>query len=141
MPDRISEPDRTWLALAAYNIGYGHLEDARILAKKKKLNPDSWTDLKATLPLLAKSEYHGEIKHGYARGGETVIFVENVRTYYDILSQVREALPARILLPRQPSLSRQLPKRRRARLSSERDSLSAGRPGRSQASSFCIPPI
>jgi membrane-bound lytic murein transglycosylase F len=87
VPDRIPEPDRTWIALAAYNIGYGHLEDARILAKKKKLNPDSWTDLKATLPLLAKSEYHEEVKHGYARGGETVIFVENVRTYYDILAR------------------------------------------------------
>lgn len=87
VPDRIPEPDRTWIALAAYNIGYGHLEDARILAKKKKLDPDSWTDLKTTLPLLAKSEYHAEIKHGYARGGEAVIFVENVRTYYDILAR------------------------------------------------------
>jgi len=87
VPDRIPEPDRTWIALAAYNIGYGHLEDARILAKKKKLNPDSWTDLKTTLPLLAKAEYIGEVKHGYARGSETVIFVENVRTYYDILAR------------------------------------------------------
>ncbi|MBZ0105547.1 MAG: membrane-bound lytic murein transglycosylase MltF [Sulfuricella denitrificans] len=87
VPERIPEPDRTWLALAAYNIGYGHLEDARILAKKKKLNPDSWTDLKTTLPLLSKSEYHADAKHGYARGGETVIFVENIRTYYDILSR------------------------------------------------------
>ncbi len=87
VPERIPEPDRTWMALAAYNIGYGHFEDARILAKKMKLNPDSWTDLKATLPLLAKSEYHVEAKHGYARGGETVIFVENIRTYYDIMSR------------------------------------------------------
>lgn len=87
VPERILEPDRTWLALAAYNIGYGHLEDARILAKKRKLDPDSWTDIKATLPLLTKAEYHTELKHGYARGGETVIFVENVRTYYDILTR------------------------------------------------------
>ncbi len=87
VPARISEPDRTWMALAAYNIGYGHLEDARILAKKKKLNPDSWTDLKATLPLLSKAEYHVDARHGYARGGETVIFVENIRTYYDILTR------------------------------------------------------
>ena len=87
VPDRIPEPDRTWIALAAYNVGYGHLEDARILAKKAGLNPDSWTDLKTTLPLLTKSEYHQQTKHGYARGGETVIFVENVRTYYDILAR------------------------------------------------------
>ncbi|MDD5404567.1 MAG: membrane-bound lytic murein transglycosylase MltF [Sulfuricella sp.] len=87
LPDRVPEPDRTWLALAAYNSGYGHLEDARILAKKRKLNPDSWTDLKKTLPLLSQAAYYEGVKHGYARGGESVIFVENVRTYYDILAK------------------------------------------------------
>lgn len=91
VPERIPEPDRTWLALAAYNAGYGHLEDARILAKRLKLNPDSWTDLKTTLPLLTKSEYHSAVKHGYTRGGETVIFVENVRTYYDILAKFEKS--------------------------------------------------
>jgi membrane-bound lytic murein transglycosylase F len=85
IPARISEPDRTWLALAAYNVGYGHLEDARILTQRQKLNPDAWADLKKVLPLLSKSEYHSTLKHGYARGGEPVIFTENVRTYYDIL--------------------------------------------------------
>jgi len=85
IPARIPEPDRTWLALAAYNVGYGHLEDARILAQRQKLNPDSWADLKKVLPLLSKSEYHSTLKHGYARGGEPVIFTENVHTYYDIL--------------------------------------------------------
>lgn len=87
MPSHVQEPDRTWLALASYNIGYGHLEDARALAKQMKLNPDSWVDLKTTLPLLAKTEYRNKVKHGYARGGETVIFVETVRTYFDILSR------------------------------------------------------
>ncbi|MDP2785314.1 MAG: membrane-bound lytic murein transglycosylase MltF [Sulfurimicrobium sp.] len=128
VPDRIPEPDRTWIALAAYNVGYGHLEDARILAKKRKLNPDSWTDLKATLPLLAKSEYHGEVKHGFARGGETVIFVENVRTYYDILARfekpyqrVFSAAPAKSVPP-----VTQTPA---GAASSERYSLSTGKPG------------
>ena len=91
VPERVLEPDRTWLALASYNAGFGHLEDARILAKRMKLNPDSWADLKTTLPLLARTEYHTTVKHGYARGGETVIFVENVRTYYDILARFERA--------------------------------------------------
>ena len=90
IPQRIPEPDRTWLALAAYNTGYGHLEDARILAQRMKLNPDSWSDLKKTLPLLGKAEYHSTVKHGYARGGEPVIFVENIRTYYDILAKFQK---------------------------------------------------
>ena len=85
LPQRIAEPDRTWLALAAYNIGIAHLEDARVLAQKQKLNPDSWTAVKTALPLLALSEYHEDAKYGYARGGMPVAFVDRVRAYYDIL--------------------------------------------------------
>jgi membrane-bound lytic murein transglycosylase F len=90
IPDRIPEPDRTWIALAAYNSGYGHVEDARVLAQRQNLNPDAWADLKKVLPLLAKAEYNGTLKHGYARGGETVIFVENIRTYFDILARYEQ---------------------------------------------------
>jgi membrane-bound lytic murein transglycosylase F len=85
IPARIAEPDRTWIALAAYNVGYGHLEDARVLAQRLGLNPDSWADLKKSLPLLANATYHSTVKHGFARGGEAVILTENIRTYYDIL--------------------------------------------------------
>ncbi|MBK6337967.1 MAG: membrane-bound lytic murein transglycosylase MltF [Betaproteobacteria bacterium] len=85
LPARIQEPDRSWLALAAFNIGLGHLEDARVLAQRQKLNPDLWSDLKKTLPLLALPEYYAEAKNGYARGGMPVVFVDRVRAYYDIL--------------------------------------------------------
>lgn len=85
LPDRISEPDRTWLALAAYNQGIGHLEDARRIAHAKGMNPDSWADVKQTLPLLARGGYEKVTRYGYARGGEAVIFVESIRNYYDIL--------------------------------------------------------
>ena len=87
IPERIPEPDRTWIALAAFNVGLGHLEDARVLAQQQKLNPDSWTDLKKSLPLLAKPEHAAATKKGFARGGQAVIFVENIRAYYDILKQ------------------------------------------------------
>jgi membrane-bound lytic murein transglycosylase F len=90
IPTRIPEPDRTWLALAAYNIGIAHLEDARVLAQRQKLNPDSWADLKKTLPLLNKAEYYSTVKNGFARGGAPVVFVESVRTYYRILEKYEE---------------------------------------------------
>ena len=90
LPARIPEPDRTWLALAAYNQGQGHLEDARRIAQAKGLNPDSWADVKQTLPLLARGGYKGATKYGYARGGEAVIFVESIRNYYDILLQLEK---------------------------------------------------
>ena len=87
LPSRIDEPDRTWIALAAYNQGYGHIEDARILAQRMKLSPDLWVDLKRSLPLLSNSKYFEKLKHGYARGGEAVLLTEFVRTYYNILLQ------------------------------------------------------
>lgn len=85
MPLRITEPDRTWMALAAYNQGQGHLEDARVLAQHRKLNPSAWCDVKQTMPLLSDSGQFSQTRHGFCRGGEAVVFVENVRTYYDIL--------------------------------------------------------
>jgi membrane-bound lytic murein transglycosylase F len=95
LPPRIPEPDRTWMALAAYNVGYGHLEDARIIAQRLGLNSDSWLDLRKTLPLLSRSDYYTTVKRGFARGGEAVILTENVRNYYDIL--VRFEAPHRPL--------------------------------------------
>ncbi|MBF7731186.1 membrane-bound lytic murein transglycosylase MltF [Pseudomonas sp. N040] len=86
LPASIAEPDRTWFALAAYNIGGGHLEDARQLAHKEGLNPDKWLDVKKMLPRLSQKQWYSKTKYGYARGGEPVHFVNNIRRYYDILS-------------------------------------------------------
>jgi membrane-bound lytic murein transglycosylase F len=91
LPSRIVEPDRTWLALAAFNIGIGHLEDARVLAQRQKLNPDLWSDVQKVLPLLAEPEYYMTLKNGYARGGMPVAFVGRVRGYYDILLRTEAA--------------------------------------------------
>lgn len=87
IPDRIAEPDRTYMALAAYNIGYAHLEDARVLAKRFKMNPDSWADVKKTLVMLNNPEYYSTVKYGYASGGAPVIFVESIRSYQRILER------------------------------------------------------
>jgi membrane-bound lytic murein transglycosylase F len=88
IPDRIQEPDRTWLALAAYNQGLGHLEDARILTSRAKQNPDSWADVKKWMAQLNQPEVYDTVKHGYARGGEAVILVENIRNYHDMLKRI-----------------------------------------------------
>jgi len=85
MPERIAEPDRTYFALAAYNVGFGHLEDARILTQKGGLNRDSWEDVRKFLPLLAQKKWYRQTKRGYARGWEPVIYVDNIRSYYSIL--------------------------------------------------------
>ena len=81
----IQEPDRTWFALAAYNIGYGHLEDARTLTKQQHGNPDKWLDVKKRLPLLRQEKWFKQTKFGFARGDEPVTYVESIRSYYDLI--------------------------------------------------------
>ena len=76
--------------LAAYNIGTGHLEDVRIITQKQGRDPNKWSDVKNYLPLLAEAEWYGKTKNGYARGLEPVIFVNAVRTYYDVLAKTDE---------------------------------------------------
>ncbi|HXU92187.1 MAG TPA: membrane-bound lytic murein transglycosylase MltF [Gallionella sp.] len=88
LPERIAEPDRTWMSLAAYNQGYGHLEDARILTKRMGMNPDSWADVKKWMPSLNQPGYYETLKYGYARGGEAVILVESIRSYHDMLKRL-----------------------------------------------------
>lgn len=85
IPARIAEPDRSWLALAAYNVGYGHLEDARVLAQSQGRNPDSWDDVRQYLPKLAEERWYMQARRGYARGWEPVRFVDQVRGYLAVL--------------------------------------------------------
>jgi membrane-bound lytic murein transglycosylase F len=87
LPARITDPDKTFLALAAYNIGIGHLEDARILAQRSGLNPDKWQDVRQVIGRLAEPATYPTLKHGYARGGEAMQLVDNIRNYYDIISR------------------------------------------------------
>ena len=102
LPDRIPEPDRTWMALAAYNIGLGHLHDARILTQRLGKDPDRWVDVREHLPLLTQKKWYKTLKYGYARGHEAVTYVGNIRTYYDMLVWITGA-PGSPTEPRPPS--------------------------------------
>lgn len=92
VPATAHYPDRLWLALSAYNLGMGHFNGARAIAKGMKRNADSWYEMKAVLPTLSKPEVYARLKSGRARGGEAVIMVENIRTYYDILCRLEAPL-------------------------------------------------
>jgi membrane-bound lytic murein transglycosylase F len=85
VPDRIPEPDRTWMALAAYNMGFGHLEDARVLTQKQGGDPDAWQDVESRLDLLSQEAWHSQTRYGYARGYEARKFVQNIQSYYETL--------------------------------------------------------
>ena len=87
LPRRIGKADRIWIALAAYNVGMGHIKDAQHLARRMGRNPHSWNDLKTTLPLLAQEPYYETLPHGYARGWEPVRYVKRIRAYHALLEQ------------------------------------------------------
>ncbi len=95
LPAEIPQPDRTWMGLAAYNLGQGHMNGARAIAKSLKRDATSWYEMKQVLPLMAREEYYKRLKSGRARGGEAVIMVENIRKLYDILSRFEPLQPAR----------------------------------------------
>ncbi|MDF2183707.1 membrane-bound lytic murein transglycosylase MltF [Grimontia hollisae] len=82
VPDSVNEHEKIWFALASYNVGFGHMMDARRLTKAQGGNPDSWADVKERLPLLAKRQYYKQTRYGYARGYEALSYVENIRRYY-----------------------------------------------------------
>lgn len=104
VPDRIPEPDRTWLAIAAYNVGYGHVEDARVITESQDGNPDSWQDVRERLPLLSDPDWYEHLPRGFARGAEPVLYVDNVRRYYEILLW----MTAEDVAPEQEAESKQL---------------------------------
>ena len=90
VPSHVAEPDRTFFALAAYNVGMGHIKDARLLATRMKKDQHRWNDLKTVLPLLAKKQYYQTLPHRYARGWEPVQYVKRIRAYRKILEHVVE---------------------------------------------------
>lgn len=109
IPDRIPSPDKLWFALAAYNIGLGHLEDARILTDRQGGNPDMWVDVKKRLPQLRQKIYYKTTRYGYARGNEAVIYVANIRRYYDTLVWLNEQQPEILEELQDPAVQAPLP--------------------------------
>ncbi len=85
IPARISEPDRTWFAIASYNMGYGHLEDARVITQMRGGNPDQWAEVRENLPLLSDETWYQRVKNGYARGWEAQYTVDRVRQFANVL--------------------------------------------------------
>ncbi|MEE9332254.1 MAG: membrane-bound lytic murein transglycosylase MltF [Methylophilaceae bacterium] len=88
VPDRVPEPDRTYMALASYNVGYAHVEDARVLAQRLGLSPNSWVDVKKALLKLRDPKHYSKAKYGYCRCAQPVVYVESIRSYYNIMTRI-----------------------------------------------------
>ena len=86
----VAEPDRTWMALAAYNVGFNHIKDARTIVEWDGGDPNTWVDISEALPLLSQRKWYSRVPYGYARGWEPVLYVNNIRAYYNILKWLTE---------------------------------------------------
>ncbi len=98
LKDELLEPDLTWMTLAAYNVGLGHLRDAQALARRQGKDPKSWHDIKLMLPLLSKRQYYSTVKYGYARGSEPVQYVQQIRQYEQVLQQTLNPQGAQVFV-------------------------------------------
>ncbi|MCB0348131.1 MAG: membrane-bound lytic murein transglycosylase MltF [Bdellovibrionales bacterium] len=84
--DQVAEPDLTWVALAAYNVGHGHVDDIMTLAKTRNLPDNKWVHIKALLPLLSRVDIYSTLKYGYANGSEPQLYVSRIRNFHKILN-------------------------------------------------------
>lgn len=90
VPADIASPDRIWFALAGYNLGYGHVDDARRMIADNGGDSTKWVELKKVLPLLGKAQWFKQTRHGRARGAVAVHYVNSIRRYYDLLVWLTE---------------------------------------------------
>jgi membrane-bound lytic murein transglycosylase F len=81
-----SKQERIKFVLASYNVGLGHIIDARNLAKKYGKNPDLWYNNVETYILLkSKPKYYNDpiVRCGYCRGQEPYNYVRQIIERYD----------------------------------------------------------
>ena len=80
---------RIHFALASYNVGYGHLLDARRLAREKGWDANVWFgNVEQAMRLLSQPAYYERARYGYCRGGQPVHYVEKIQSLYDAYVEV-----------------------------------------------------
>lgn len=78
------------MALATYNVGQGHMADARRLVIDRNKNPNEWENVSQSLLMLMQRRYYQNARYGFARGIEPVQYVKEImnryRTYEAIIA-------------------------------------------------------
>ena len=93
--------ERLRFALASYNVGYGHVLDARRLAREMRWDSNRWFgNVEKAMRLLSQPEYYERARYGFCRGGQPVHYVENIQRFYDAYVEVlNTAIPAKVTQP------------------------------------------
>lgn len=81
--------ERVRFSLAAYNAGFGRVEDARRLAVELDLDPDVWRDnVERAMALLAQPRYARRVRGGFCRCQEPVDYVNTIENKYQSFVQL-----------------------------------------------------
>ena len=93
--------ERIRFALASYNVGYGHVLDARRLAREMGWDPNRWFgNVEKAMRLLSQPDYYERARYGFCRGGQPVHYVENIQRFYDAYVEVlNTAIPVKVTQP------------------------------------------
>ncbi|WP_236250485.1 transporter substrate-binding domain-containing protein [Microbulbifer sp. ALW1] len=95
--------EKLWFTLASYNAGYGHLLDARRLAKELELDPNVWFgNVEEAMLKLSEPKYFQNARYGYVRGAEPAQYVRNISQLYKAYTGVATGdtgMPAPLLSP------------------------------------------
>ena len=92
---------RIRFALASYNVGYGHVLDARRLAREMGWDPNRWFgNVEKAMRLLSQPDYYERARYGFCRGGQPVHYVKNIQNFYDAYVEIlNTAIPAKVTQP------------------------------------------
>ncbi|MBM4279369.1 MAG: hypothetical protein FJ137_00940, partial [Deltaproteobacteria bacterium] len=94
---------RVRFALAAYNAGKGHVDDARLLARQMGLDPNRWFQhVERAMLRLADPRVARAARHGYCRGSEPVAYVSQITTRYENYTTLVDLTPAAVMTTAPP---------------------------------------
>lgn len=86
--DYLDEDNKWAMVLATYNAGVGHVSDARRIAIDLYKDPNQWVYIEDALLKLMKREYYKDARYGFCRGIETVRYVKEVTSRYEMYNTI-----------------------------------------------------
>jgi len=91
--DELPVRDRMWFTLAAYNAGFGHVNDARRIATEEGLNPNRWFgNVERAMLLLSRPQYARRARFGFCRCTEPVNYVREILNRYNAYLESTELI-------------------------------------------------
>lgn len=86
--DSVAPRQSIRFALAAYNVGLGHVKDARALAKRRGLDENRWfQNVEKAIRLKKDPRWYRQTRYGYCRAEQPIAYVSRIQTRYDVYTR------------------------------------------------------